>query len=91
MISFWGGETVRAKLVRIGNSRGVRIPKSIIEQAGLCDEVELRLVESHIVIEAVSQLREGWSEAAGERVARGEFHLLDPITENDVDEPDWDW
>ncbi len=31
-----------ARLVQIGNSRGVRIPKPLIEEAGLTDEVELR-------------------------------------------------
>ena len=32
---------VRSRLVRIGNSRGVRIPKPLIEQIGLEDEVEM--------------------------------------------------
>ena len=34
---------MKARLVRIGNSRGIRLPKPLIEQAGLTDEVELRI------------------------------------------------
>ena len=34
---------MRSKIVRIGNSQGVRLPKLMIEQAGLSDEVELRV------------------------------------------------
>lgn len=82
---------MKTKLVQIGNSWGVRIPKSIIEQAGLSDEVELRLVGSQIVIEAASQPRAGWAEAAAERNARGEYQRVDPITPTDLDEPDWEW
>lgn len=82
---------MKTKLVQIGNSRGVRIPKSIIEQAGLSDEVELRLVGSQIVIEAASQPRAGWAEAAVERNAQGAYMLLDPTTPRDFDESHWEW
>ncbi len=82
---------MKTKLVQIGNSRGVRIPKSIIEQAGLSDDVELRLAGSQIVIESVSQPRAGWAEDARELHARGEDKLLDPISPTDFDESDWEW
>ena len=39
--------------MRIGNSRGVRIPKAMIEEAELTDEVELRVVDGEIRISAV--------------------------------------
>jgi antitoxin MazE len=42
----------KARLVRIGNSRGVRLPKPLIEQAGLSDEVELDVRDGAIVIRA---------------------------------------
>ena len=40
---------VPAKLVAIGNSRGVRIPKAMIEQIGLGEDVELEVVDGTIV------------------------------------------
>ncbi|MDA1080343.1 MAG: AbrB/MazE/SpoVT family DNA-binding domain-containing protein [Gemmatimonadetes bacterium] len=53
-----------AKLVRIGNSRGVRLPKGMIEEAGLGDEVELTVRKGEIVIARVKKVREGWADDA---------------------------
>ncbi len=50
---------MKTKIVRIGNSRGIRIPKPLLEQAGLEDEVELRVIEDSIVIEAAHETRAG--------------------------------
>lgn len=83
--------TVKTKLVRIGNSRGVRIPKPLLEQAGLVDEVRLRVVETGIVIEAPRTERAGWAEAAALLRERGEDALLDAPTPTDFDETEWVW
>ncbi len=55
---------MKSKLVRIGNSRGVRLPKPLIEQAGLADQVELRVREGAIIISPAKGPRDGWAEAA---------------------------
>lgn len=55
---------LRAKIVRIGNSRGIRLPKSVIDDAQLGDEVELRVRKGEIVISRVKKVREGWAEDA---------------------------
>lgn len=44
---------MRSKLVKIGNSRGVRIPKALLEEAELIDEVEISVVDGDIRIAAV--------------------------------------
>lgn len=41
------------KLIAIGNSRGVRIPKPLINESGLGDEVELQVKKGEIRIIAV--------------------------------------
>lgn len=52
---------MRAKVIKIGNSRGIRIPKSIIEQSGLNDEVELEVRNNQIIIKSIStNKRENW-------------------------------
>jgi antitoxin MazE len=63
---------MRSRIVRIGNSRGVRLPKLLIEQAGLLEEVELRAEAGQIIIAAPRTTRAGWAEAAqlGERGGR---------------------
>lgn len=82
---------MKTRLVRIGNSRGVRIPKPLLEEAGLEEEVELRVVESGILIERVGRARSGWADAAAELEARGEGGLLDEVTPTGFDESEWEW
>ena len=82
---------MKARLVRIGNSRGIRLPKPLIEQAGLTDEVDLRLQSGAITIRATAGARAGWAEAAKLMRARGEDHLLDPPTPTRFDEEEWIW
>lgn len=55
---------MKARLLRIGNSRGVRLPKPLIEEAGLGDEVELHVREGAVVIMPTARPRAGWGEAA---------------------------
>jgi antitoxin MazE len=52
-----------AKLTKIGNSRGIRLPKALIEQAGLTDEVELIARDGEILIANHRKPREGWEES----------------------------
>jgi len=81
---------VKARIVRIGNSRGVRIPKPLLEQAGLPDDVELHAEDGRIVIAAGRPPRTGWAEAARELHERGEDGLLEtPPTRFDGEE--WEW
>jgi antitoxin MazE len=63
------------KLTRIGNSRGIRIPKALIEQAGLEGEVELIARDGEILIAKRRCPREGWAEAMEAAYVRGELEL----------------
>lgn len=51
---------MRAHIIRIGNSRGIRIPKPILEQTGITEDVELEVENNHIIIRPVSNPRVGW-------------------------------
>lgn len=82
---------MRARLVRIGNSRGIRLPKSLIAQAGLTDEVELHVRDGAIILERTTTPRSGWAEAARQMRGRDEDLLLDPVTTTRFDEEEWDW
>jgi antitoxin MazE len=77
--------------VRIGNSRGVRIPKPLIEQVGLEDEVELRVVPDGLIIESARKPRANWAAAAKRLHQRGEDGLLDEATPTRFDETEWEW
>jgi len=82
---------MKTRLVQIGNSRGVRIPKPMIEEAGLGDEVELRLQKGAIVVMPARSPRSGWSEAARLLRERGEDYLVDTPVPTQFDDEEWEW
>lgn len=83
---------MRTELVRIGNSRGVRIPKPLIEQCGLGDTVELRLEKDCLVISPERRPRQDWAEAFRAAGPAVRDELLLEITEpNEFDRKDWQW
>jgi antitoxin MazE len=82
---------MKAKIVRIANSRGIRITKPLLEEAGLGDQVELRVVDGGIMITAESAPRAGWAEAAALAAERGDNTLLDDVVPTRFDEVDWEW
>ena len=81
---------MRTRIVRIGNSQGVRIPKLLLEEVGLDGDVELRVEEGRLVIENVREPRAGWEKAAAE-VARAEEGALEPGVATDFDQEEWVW
>lgn len=82
---------MKTKLVRMGNSRGIRLPKPLIEQAGLTEEVELEVRGNTIVIVAKKPPRSGWAEAARRLHDEGGDALLDASTPTSFDEAEWQW
>lgn len=84
---------MRAKIVRIGNSQGVRIPKLLIERSGLGGEVEIEAEENRIVLTAVRRPRDGWNEAFRAMSAAGDDRLVDgdPSAQTRFDEEEWEW
>jgi antitoxin MazE len=82
---------MKTHLIQVGNSRGIRLPKPLISQAGLTDEVELHVRDGAIVIENASSPREGWAKAAKTIHDRAEDVLLMPSNPTRFDEKDWKW
>lgn len=82
--------TVKARLVRIGNSRGIRLPRAVIEQVGLDDEVELRVEGQRLVIVPVTRARVGWAEAI-QAMGADPASQLDASTPTRFDETEWQW
>jgi antitoxin MazE len=83
---------MRARIVRIGNSRGIRIPKALLEEAGLNDEVDLKVQDGTLVIAPVDRPRQGWDEAFAAMALAGDDDLLDAaMTTSEFDEESWEW
>ncbi|MCE9601623.1 MAG: AbrB/MazE/SpoVT family DNA-binding domain-containing protein [Gemmatimonadetes bacterium] len=79
---------MKTRLIRIGNSRGVRLAKPLLEQAGLDDEVEIRVEPGALIISAATSPRQGWAAAAAKH---GPSTLLDAPTATRFDDEDWTW
>ena len=81
---------MRASLVRIGNSKGLRIPKPVLEQCGFGTEVELCVEPGRLVVLPVPSTRAGWSEAFAS--GRPEQELLLPeAVRSEFDDTEWTW
>jgi antitoxin MazE len=78
---------MHASLVRIGNSRGVRLPKNVIEAAGLQDDLDLEVRQGAVIIRNAATARSGWAEAAAACHAAAE----DDLSDWDVTSDDGDW
>ncbi len=83
---------MKVKLISIGNSKGVRIPRSVIEECGLRDRVEMRVADGGVVLSAARDTRAGWDEAFAKMAAAGDDALLVPeAMEHDWDAEEWEW
>ena len=86
-----GATSMKAKLVQIGNSRGIRLPKPMIEEARLNDEVDIHVSEAAIIITSSPTRRSGWAEAAKQLHDLKDDVLLDDGIATAFDENDWKW
>jgi antitoxin MazE len=84
---------MKTRIVRIGNSHGIRIPKLLLEQTGLQGEVEILVEKNSLVIRPLKQPRQGWAEAFQEMARLGDDKLLDADMPSlsSWDEEEWEW
>ena len=85
--------TVKTRLVRIGNSRGIRIPKIIVEQAGLKETVELEVRKGVLLVRSAGLPREGWEEQFRTMAGRGDDGPVwaEALSLTSWDEREWKW
>ncbi|HUM01007.1 MAG TPA: AbrB/MazE/SpoVT family DNA-binding domain-containing protein [Thermoanaerobaculia bacterium] len=84
---------MKAQIVRIGNSRGIRLSKSILEETGFREVVELQIVSGGLLLRPGRKTREGWAEAAREMAERGDDTplLSDDTGRTRFDRDEWRW
>jgi antitoxin MazE len=83
--------TIRAKVVKIGNSRGIRIPRILLEQAGLADEVEMKVEGDCLIIYAANHPRQDWEVCYAAMAGQGDDQLLDQTSTTQWNEKEWTW
>lgn len=84
---------MRARVVKIGNSQGIRIPKTLLDQTGILDDVELEVEKNQIVIRPLSNPRRDWENAFKAMADRGDDALIngDEHLSHSWDDEQWQW
>lgn len=85
------GAAIRTRIVKIGNSQGIRIPKPLLEQSRIDTEVEIEVEGDRLIIRAAERSRVGWDEAFAAMADRQDDILLDNVTTTDWDRVEWEW
>ena len=78
--------SVLTKIVKIGNSQGIRIPKALLEQVNLGEEVELVVDGNQLILRPAGNPRQGWEAAFADMSEQGDDAVLD----GDIIDTDWD-
>lgn len=83
---------MKARLVRIGSSQGIRIPKAVIEKCGFGERVALRVEGNRLIITPAKATREGWDEAFARMAETSDAPLLLPHDlDHTFDQTEWEW
>jgi len=84
---------MKTRIVRVGNSQGIRIPKLLLEQTGLHGEVDISARDETLVIRAARKPRDGWAAAFRDMSRRDDDALLDRDAPSLSiwDEGEWEW
>ena len=84
---------IKARVVRVGNSRGIRIPKPVIEQLGFTDEVELEIFADRLVVRSTRTPRASWDQQFKAMAEAGDDTLLDGdgASLSEWDGAEWEW
>jgi antitoxin MazE len=68
--------TMKTKVIKIGNSKGLRLSKAILDRYNIKDNVELILEENQIILRPIDEPRKGWRDAYEKMAERGEDKLI---------------
>lgn len=83
---------MRVEIIRIGNSRGLRIPKAVLEQCGMKRAVNLEITDHSLIITPCEETRSGWTEAFELMAKNKDDELLDTDSvTHSWDHEEWQW
>jgi len=81
---------MKASIIKIGNSHGVRIPKPILDQCGFNKEVELEVHNQELIIKTPKHPRKNWANSFKKMAQNGDDKLLES-SETNWDTDEWEW
>jgi len=87
------GNGIKTRIIKIGNSRGIRIPKVFLDQAKLGNEIEMEVQGERLIIHSLRNPRQNWDEQYFEMARRGDDKLLgsEATSTSNWDKDEWEW
>lgn len=82
---------VKVRIVKIGNSQGIRIPKSWLDQLNFGDEVEMVVQPDQLVIRSPHLPRQNWDQQFAAMAKHHDDALLDTPVATRWDQEEWEW
>ena len=82
---------MKLKIIDIGNSKGIRLPKGILQQLGIKDEVSLETSKNSLILKATQSSRFEWAKAFHEMAKNSDDKLLDDYAPTSWDDEEWEW
>ncbi len=82
---------MKTQIIKIGNSKGIRIPKPMLEQSNLDGEVELEVTDEGLLIKSSSKPRSNWSEAFKEMSENDGDEMIIEDSANKFEKENWRW
>ena len=67
---------MEVSIIKIGNSKGLRLTKSILDRYNITDKIELILEKGQIILRPISEPRKGWDKAFQKMQENGDDQLL---------------
>lgn len=82
---------MKAQIIKIGNSKGIRIPKPLLEQSNLDGEVELEVRDEGLLIKSSKKPRAKWAKAFKEMSENDADEMLVEDSPTDFEKENWQW
>lgn len=84
---------IKTRIIKIGNSQGVRIPKLLLDQLGFGTDAEIIVQQNSLVIRPLQHPRHGWEEQFRAMAEHGDDQLLDGdiASLSSWDDEEWEW
>ncbi|WP_375436089.1 hypothetical protein [uncultured Hymenobacter sp.] len=86
---------MHTRLIRVGNSQGIVLPKKLLQQYQLSGEVDLTPTPEGLLITPITTPhRQGWDERFQQAIAGGqlpESEVLENLSDDSFEESEWQW
>jgi len=79
-----------AKVIQIGNSKGIRIPNQILKEMNIENQIELIISDKkdEIILKPLHKVRDGWNDSFKKMKSTGDDKL---IIDDSLDLKEWEW